>query len=197
MVKTMFEQIMRRGRLLATLGLALLLAAAPAVGQSKKKPPGPGFVDGKRLIDIVGDDAVVVEISLSKSLLNIMIGADPELKKQLGGLESIYALIVDLSDAEVADRARGQVRKIERQLVDDGWERIARIKETDAEIKVLVLLHDGDEMIEGLVVMIFSVEDDEPVLVFANIAGLIDMAAIEELGDELDLPGLGDLDFDN
>ena len=73
---------------------------------------------------------------------------------------------------------------------------VARIKETDDEIKVLVLMHD-EEMIEGLVVMIFSVEDDEPVLVFANIAGLIDMKALENLGEDLDLPGLDQLDFGN
>jgi len=45
--------------------------------------------------------------------------------------------------------------------------------------------------------MVFSVEDDEPVLVFANIAGVIDMKALEDLGEELDLPGLDELDFDD
>ena len=178
------------------MGLMLLLLGSPALAESKKQPPGPGFVDGKELIDIVGEEAVVVEISLGKSLLRMLTGSDPDLKARLGGLESIYALIVDLSNQESAERARDAVRKIERRLVTDGWERIARIKDTDAEIKVLVLLHD-EEMIEGLVVMIFSVEDDEPALVFANIAGLIDMAALEELGDELDLPGLDELDFDD
>jgi hypothetical protein len=196
MVKTMFRRITIPGRALATLGLMGVLLGSPILGETKKSPPGPGFVDGTRLIDIVGDDAVVVEVSLGKSLLRMMTGADPDLDRQLGGLESIYALIVDLSDQEVAGRARAEVREIERRLIGDGWERIARIRETDAEIKVLVLMHD-DEMIEGLVVMIFSLEDDEPVLVFANIAGVIDMKALEDLGQELDLPGLGELDFDN
>ena len=183
-------------RVLATVALVCLLVGSPVLGESKKAPPGPGFVDGTRLIDIVGDDAVVVEVSLGKSLLKMMTGSDPDLKKQLGGLESIYALIVDLSDAGTAARARDEVREIERRLLGDGWERIARIKETDTEIKVLVLLHD-EELIEGLVVMVFSVEDEEPVLVFANIAGLIDMEALEDLGEELDLPGLDELDFDD
>ena len=184
------------GQVLATLGLLCLFLGSPVLGESKKIPPGPGFVDGTQLIDIVGDDAVVVEVSLGRSLLKMMTGSDPDLKQQLGGLESIYALIVDLSDAQIAGRAREEVRAIERRLVDDGWERIARIKEPDAEIKVLVLLHD-EELIEGLVVMVFSVEDDEPVLVFANIAGLIDMEALEDLGEEFDLPGLDELDFDD
>ena len=196
MVKTMCRRISFQVRILVTLGLVCLFLGSPVLGESKKDPPGPGFVDGTELIDIVGDDAVVVEVSLGKSLLRMMTGADPDLKQQLGGLESIYALIVDLSDPQTAELARAEVRKIERRLVGDGWERIARIKESDAEIKVLVLLHD-DEMIEGLVVMVFSLEDDEPVLVFANIAGLIDMAALEDLGEELDLPGLGELDFGN
>jgi len=196
MVKTMFRRTTILGRVLATLGLVCLLLGSPVLSESKKAPPGPGFVDGARLIDIVGDDAVVVEVSLGKSLLKMMTGSSSDLDKQLGGLESIYALIVDLSDANAAGRARAEVREIERRLIDDGWERIARIKETDAEIKVLVLMHD-EEMIEGLVVMIFSVEDDEPVLVFANIAGLIDMKALENLGEDLDLPGLDQLDFGN
>jgi len=185
-----------RGRVLATLGLVCLLLGSPVLSESKKAPPGPGFVDGTSLIDIVGDDAVVVEVSLGKSLLKMMTGSSSDLDEQLGGLESIYALIVDLSDADAAGRARAEVREIERRLIDDGWERIARIKETDAEIKVLVLMHD-EEMIEGLVVMIFSLEDDEPVLVFANIAGLIDMKSLENLGEDLDLPGLDQLDFGN
>jgi hypothetical protein len=143
----------------------------------------------------VGDDSVVVEISLGKSLLKMMTSSDPELKERLGGLESIYALILNLSNQASSERARDAVRNIERRLVTGGWERIARIKESDSEIKILVLFHD-EEKVEGLVVMIFSTEDDEPTLVFVNIAGLIDMAALEDLGDELDLPGLDELDFD-
>jgi hypothetical protein len=196
MVKTMFERFTFGVRVLAAMGLTILLLGSPVHSESKKASPGPGVVDGTKLIDLVGDDAVIVEVSLGKSLLKMMTGSDPELDEQLGGLESIYALVIDLSDPEAAERARDAVRDIERRLISDGWERIARIKDTDAEIKVLVLLHD-EEMIEGLVVMIFSVEDDEPALVFANIAGLIDMAALEDLGEELDLPGLDELDFDD
>ena len=196
MVKTMFRRTTIQGRVLVTLGLVCLLLGSPALAESKKAPPGPGFVDGAKLIDIVGDDAVMVEVSLPRAMLKMVAGSSSGLDNQFGGLESIYALIVDLSDADAAGRARAEVREIERRLIDDGWARIARIKETDAEIKVLVLMHD-EEMIEGLVVMIFSVEDNEPVLVFANIAGVIDMKALEDLGEELDLPGLDELDFGN
>ena len=196
MVKTMCRRITMRGRVVAMLTLGLFLFGPYALGEAKKVPPGPGFVDGKQLIDVVGDDAVLVEVSLGKSLLRMVTGSDPDMKEQLGGLESVYALIVDLSDEETAALVREEVKRIERRLVDDGWERIARIKDTDAEIKVLVLLHE-EQMIEGLVVMVFSVEDDEPALVFANIAGLIDMEALEDLGEELDLPGLDELDFDD
>jgi hypothetical protein len=34
------------------------------------------------------------------------------------------------------------------------------------------------------------------VLVFANVAGVIDLAALERLGEEMDLPGLSDIDLD-
>ena len=122
MVKTMCRRITMRGRVAAMLTLGLFLFGPYALGEAKKVPPGPGFVDGKQLIDVVGDDAVLVEVSLGKSLLRMVTGSDPDMKEQLGGLESVYALIVDLSDEETAALVREEVKRIERRLVDDGWE---------------------------------------------------------------------------
>jgi hypothetical protein len=192
----MFDRLGRHGRLLAAIGLGLALVATPVLAEAKPAKPVRGLVAGTAFIDAFGDDAVTLEVTLPKSLLNVIVGADPELKTLAGGLESIYALILDLKDKAAVDKARGMVRDVEKKLVADGWERMARIRDEEAEIKVLVLVQNEDT-IDGLVVMIVNAEDDEPNLVFANIAGPIDLAALEKLGDEVDLPGLKGLEFDH
>jgi hypothetical protein len=92
---------------------------------------------------------------------------------------------------------REQVLKTERRLTSKGWERIARIQDEGAQIKILVLLNEDEETISGLIVMVLDADDDEPVLVFANVAGVIDLAALEELGEAFDVPGLEDIELDD
>ena len=187
-----------RHRLLA-LGLAALVLTCPVLAEgkdAKASPPIRGEVAGTAFINAFGDDAVSLEVTLPQPLLKMITGADPELHALAGGLKSIYALILDLNDAAAVDKARKMVRDVEKRLVSDGWERMARIRDEEAEIKVLVLMKD-ENRIDGLVVMIVNAEEDEPTLVFANIAGTIDLASLEKLGDEMDLPGLEDLNFDH
>ncbi len=38
------------------------------------------------------------------------------------------------------------------------------------------------------------VNHEEAQVIFANVAGVLDLAAIEKLGEELDIPGLDELD---
>jgi hypothetical protein len=83
------------------------------------------------------------------------------------------------------------MREMEARLLNDGWERVARIRDEDTEVKVLVL--NDDEAIHGLVVMV--ADHDEGEMVFANIAGVIDLAAISAIGQSLDIPGLQNLDL--
>ena len=110
------------------------------------------------------------------------------------GLQSIQAVILDLSaggDAEklddgLVDRARHLASATDKSLRGKGWERIARVRDDGADIKVLVL--NDDEVISGLVVMIL--DRDEGQLVFANICGTLDLAAIQAIGEGFDIPGL-------
>jgi hypothetical protein len=173
------------------LGVLFAMLLVGWTGWAAADASTPGFVDGAALIDALGDDQVLVEVTLGPTLLKPLFGADPDLREMAGGLESIYALIVDLSDPAVAKRAEAEVRAMEKRLIAKGWERIARVRDDGARILILVRMADGDdERLSGLTVMVIDTGDDEPVLVFANIAGDIDLAALETLGDELDLPGL-------
>ncbi|HXV75461.1 MAG TPA: DUF4252 domain-containing protein [Candidatus Polarisedimenticolaceae bacterium] len=177
--------------------IALLLVTAFAGGAGASGPTPPGFVDGTRLVDVLGDDNVRLEVTLGPTLLRPLLLADPTLQEVVGELESIYALIVDLSDPETARRAAAEAGAIEKRLVGEGWERVARVRSDGGErIQVLVRKADGDDAhLSGLTVIVIDASGDEPIFVFANITGLIDLGAIERLGD-LDFPGITGLDLE-
>ena len=60
----------------------------------------------------------------------------------------------------------------------------------DADIRVLVL--NDETSLSGLVVMVLERSEGE--LIFANVAGLLDLEAIQKLGDKMNIPGLSDLE---
>ena len=184
----------------ASLLLGLVLACAPLQAAGRPEPHVPGFVDGSKLAELAGDDAVSVEITLGTALLKPLLRADPELRELAGGIESIYAVVLEIEKPEVADEITQRIRDIERRLVDGGWQRVARVKDHGEEVKVLVLTED-EETFGGLVVMVIGRGDDddndnETQIVFANIAGKIDLAAIERISERFDVPGFGDLDLE-
>jgi len=159
-----------------------LSAAVHAAGE----PPPLGFVDGSAFLELAGDDAGTIEISLRGALLRALTSFDPELKRLVGGLESIHAVIVEPEQGASLKRVRELVRRRERSLLGEGWERLARVRDGTADVTVLVL--NDEETIRGLVVMAADEEDGS--VVFANVAGVIDLAAIAALGEQLEIPGL-------
>lgn len=194
----MRNSVRGRGRGVARLaGLALVLALATlAAGAAERRGEAavPGFVDGTKLAELAGDDAVSVEVTLGKALLKPILHADPQLEALAGGLESIYALVLEIESPAVAEQVVREVREIESRLVARGWERVARVRERDEEVKVLVLVED-EQTYGGLVVLVVDRSGAAAEVVFANIAGRIDLAAIERLGEQLELPGLSDIEL--
>ena len=168
--------------------LLLVLVSSPAVAEKKSLDKVPGYVDGAAFVELAGDDAVTVEVSIHGGLLKMLASVDPELEELVGGLESIHAVILEMEDDETATRIRDLMRQTERQLMSKGWERLARVRDDEAEVKVLIL--NDEEAILGLVVMVAG---DENEFVFANIAGTLNLAAIAKLGESLDIPGLDEL----
>jgi len=173
-------------RALLVLVLLAGISALPAAAAKK----GPGYVSSDSFVEVAGDDALQVQVSIPSSLLKLITGADPELKRLAGGLESIEAVILDLSRRGVAERARAAMKETEKRLLRSGWERLVLVREEGSEVRVLLL--NNEERIDGLVVMVV----DGTEMVFANVAGMIDLAAIEEIGGALGVPGLDDIDFD-
>jgi hypothetical protein len=172
--------------------IALLVCALAAAPATAADGHGPGYVDGKAFKEIAGEDAVTVEINLSGALLQTIARANEDLYELIGGLESIHAIVLDLGGSGATERARKTILDIEKRLQKRAWERIALVREEDGEVRILVLA-DG-EAIQGLAVMVIDMEEGE--MVFANIAGELDLAAIQSIGESLEIPGLDDLDID-
>ncbi len=168
--------------------LLLMLVSSPAVAEKKSLDKVPGYVDGAAFVELAGDDAVTVEISIHGGLLKMLASVDPELEEMAGGLESIHAVIVEAENKETNRQLVDLMRRTESRLMGQGWERLARVKDDETEVKVLVLY--DEEAILGLVVMVAG---DEHEFVFANIAGTLNLAAIAALGESLDIPGLEQL----
>ncbi len=172
----------------ASCWLLLVLVSSPAVAEKKSLDQVPGYVDGAAFVELAGDDAVTIEVSIHGGLLKMLASVDPDLEELVGGLESIHAVILQVEDDGAYERIRELMRQTERRLMGQGWERLARVKEDETEVKVLVL--NDEDAILGLVVLVAG---DENELVFANIAGTLNLAAIAKLGESLDIPGLDEL----
>jgi len=176
------------------------LLAVTALGLTPALGAGSGFVDGDRFLEMCGDECVTVEVNIPQSLLQALCRADAELQQVCGGLESIRVVILDPCEsgafeeeaaAAIVGRIRAEMKDTERRLVSQGWERLVRVRDGGEQVTVMVL--NDDEMIQGLTVMVV---EEECEMVFVNIAGLIDLAALQTLGEKFDVPGLEDLDLD-
>lgn len=170
---------------LTCLAVSVVSAADP---QARKLP---GFVDGSAFADLATEDSSVVEVNLGKSLLRALARSGDEGDTQEASifrqLDSIQAYIVELEhDPARTARAEKMVKEIETRLLGAGWESVARVREKDERVHVLV--RNNDETIDGLTVLVFDRGDSE--VVFVNIAGKIDLAKLGEVSDKLDIPGL-------
>jgi hypothetical protein len=148
------------------LFIAVAPLALPVYAADTAHEKHPGFIDGSAFLALASDDCTTVEVNLHGALLRAILGIDPELKEAVGGLESIH------------------------ELVDRDWEVLTRIKDGESNVTVLVL--NDEESIQGLAVLVADAGGHE--IVFANIAGTVDLAAIAKLGESLEIPGLDQVD---
>jgi hypothetical protein len=167
----------------------LVLAAATAPARAAGEPRG--FVDGEQFIEAVGDDCVRVQVWLPASLIRALSKVDPQLAELVKDVHSLQMLILDMECAGT-DSPTTLMRNEVKKLIAQGWERLVLVREDDAEVRVLVLMN-GEETIDGLVLMIVDRGDGE--MIFANIAGTVDLAAIQALAAGFEIPGLEDIEL--
>jgi hypothetical protein len=161
------------------------LAAPPAGGSTS------GYVDGAMFRALIDENQEIVEVNLEGAILQAIAKSkseDHEDSKDLfGKLKSIHAVIGKVKGPAAA--ALTLVQQTDQKLVGMGWQRITRIKDETSTVSVLT--HTVGDKVDGLVALIFDSDDKE--LVFANLAGEIDITRLGEIGETLDVPGLNKL----
>ncbi len=188
---------LRRGLLSSpfTVACALLsaLAVVPLVHAAPRAVSSAGVVDGSAFAALASDEDAVAEIHLSGALLSTIAAADSEEEgfgSFLRGLRSIEAYIVKIGDDTArVDKAFRLVRETELKLERQGWERLARVREKTTNLNIFV--KHNEPYIDGLVVLV--VDRDKGEVVFANIAGRIDLARLGELSSMVKIRGLESL----
>ena len=168
--------------------MAAMLAAGVAGAVDPEVARLEGYVDGSSFAALSDPEGSRVEISLPGKILRPFCGAlksqDPELDVACG-LEWIGAVILEFEEATPnLQRARALVEKTESGLQAKGWERLAVVQEKDELVRVLMLV-SGDK-VQGLVVFVVGADE----IVFANVAGDIDMNRLGALAERMDIPGL-------
>jgi hypothetical protein len=161
-----------------------------------------GYVDAAMFRALIDESKEVVEVNLDGAILQALANStsrdrdddDPpdaedikdakETKALFGKLKAINAVIGTVKGP--ADAALALVQKTDQRLRSSGWQRIARI--SDGTSTISVLTHTVSKQVDGLVVLSFDSADKE--LVFANLAGEIDITKLGEIGDHFNVPGL-------
>lgn len=170
--------------------LALALAAEPA--RAGWDASGiDGHVDMSTLAALADEhpEISVVEVTIPRSLLGAISRAEGEGEageegEGILGLEWASAIILEIEDPVVQEKARAFFNDTESRLAKEGWERLARIREESARVNVFVL--NGGEKIRGVVVMVA----EDGAYIFTNLAGQIDPELLGELSEDMGVPGL-------
>ena len=174
-------------------GAATTSTAASASGKSSgagsAAAASPGFVDGSVFRSLIDEDQEVVEVNLEGAILQALANSKSDedhsdSKDLFGKLKSIHAVIGTVKGP--ASAALALVQQTEQKLASSGWQRITRIKDESSTISVLT--HTAGDRVDGLVALIFDSDDKE--LVFANLAGDIDISRLGEIGERFNVPGL-------
>lgn len=135
-----------------------------------------------------------VEVNLSGSLFKFVAAAvgeeDPSLAQFLMGLKSLRVRVYGGEvDSEGHPReVKDILGRFKAKLSNEGWEILARIRETDSDVGVYVLAEE--ETIAGLFVVVSEAQQ----LVLVNIVGDIDLTQVSKIGQvaglDLELPDL-------
>ena len=149
-------------------------------------------IEPQELIQILGDDAVEVEVNLSGALLGLVGMAAKEELGEETHLDSINVLIFDLSRVKGEDRqdridqSGEALAEAQRRLERRGWERMARVREDGNDLTIMVQA-DG-ENISGMAVLGLEQDDgEEGNVMLITLCGVLDMAALADVADNLDI----------
>ena len=182
---------MKYSRLIVAGVLALLVLPAQ-LSQGQRIERLPGYFDFDALERAV-DAETTLEVNIKGALLRMAAEAarveDDLLAEMLLKLQGIQVRGYTLSDAEVED-LQDQIGRFARELSDEGWERVVRVREEDEYVEMMVRDTSG-ERVEGMVVFVLGEGTNETV--FVNIVGQIDPEDIGRIGRRFRIRVLEDL----
>ncbi len=159
-----------------------ILACAPAFALEK------GQIDFADLSSHYGEPKV--EINLSASLMK-MIGSfanaeDPEVANILQNLRSIKVRVYNLNGE--LEKASATIDRVSSELRGEQWDTLVTVNDNEDNQKVRIFSKSTEEVIDGVVVMVVSPEEEEGgEAIFINIVGEIDPDQIGKVAETLDL----------
>lgn len=170
----------------------LTLQGSVCYGQATELTRHPGYADFDVIPRTIKAEPKV-EVYIKGALLRLAAEAtrteDPDLANMLLGLKAIRVFAYDESTAgEALQRdLETTARQISSDLERGGWDVVARVR--DDEERVHVLIRDIDDIVQGMVVV--AINDEEAV--FVNITGTLDPAEIGRIGSRFDIDVLEDV----
>ncbi|MCH2190873.1 MAG: DUF4252 domain-containing protein [Gammaproteobacteria bacterium] len=166
---------------ISLLGLFAILLNSPVFAVEK------GKIDFADLSAHYGEPKV--EINLNQSLMKI-VGSfanheDPEIGDILANLVEIKVRVYNLNGK--LDKANSTVDQISKKLRSDKWQTLVTVNNNEENQKVRVFSKSTNEVIDGVVVMVVSPEEEGGEAVFINIVGEIDPAKVGKVAETLDI----------
>ncbi len=161
------------------------LLSMPVLAQESAMTSMPGYVDFGALDSVYGEPRV--RINISGTLLKFLAAVskdDPEAAALMQNLEGIRVNVYNTSGQ--LDAALDQIARAKAVLMEEAWEPIVQVRETDKEVQIFSKTDDTRML--GLMVM--SVDDEEAV--FINILGELDPTKLQVVMDQLNT----DVDID-
>jgi VCBS repeat-containing protein len=160
-----------------------------AFAQTMEQHPGYFALED---LDVFEPDKVAVDVDLRDAMIKVAAGASAQQDENLSRLlETVKRVRVKVGVPRSRDveSIRSTIEGAASQLEGLGWYRMVTVRE-DEEL-VYVMAREGDNVINGLTVMVHDGSDE---VVLVNIAGEMDPELIAELMKHMDK--LDDLDFD-
>ena len=173
---------MNKTKLLVALSFIAMMLTNPAHAVAQ------GQIDFADLASHYGEPKV--EVNLTATLMK-MIGTiaeeeDPEVANILSGLESIKVRVYNLNGE--LDKANSIIDRVSGELKSDNWETLVTVNNNEENQKVRVFSKSTQDVIDGVVVMVVSPEEEEGgEAVFINIVGEIDPNKIGQVTKTLDI----------
>jgi len=175
------------------LSLALFSVMPGILAADSDPLDHPGYVDFS-VLTAIADTEPNVEVSLKAPLLNMMTNLirteDEEAADFISRLLRVTVNVFESSAIDIDEIAQS-MDDISRDLDDQGWERVVRVREDSDHVDIYIRLSDDADVIYGIAVMV--AEPGDTVLV--NIVGDISTDDISALGRRFNIDELAELDL--